>query len=62
MRKVFPSAIGWIMVIPLVILLGLILLIRVKEPGKWQSLMMQSLCALETTVHEHCHPHFRHPR
>jgi hypothetical protein len=40
MRKVFPSAIGWIMIVPLIILLGVMLLMLFLEPRKWQALIV----------------------
>jgi hypothetical protein len=40
MRKVFPSAIGWIMIVPLIILLGVVLLMLFLEPRKWQALIV----------------------
>jgi hypothetical protein len=40
MRREFTSAIGWAIIIPLIILFGVMLLILITEPGKWQALIV----------------------
>ena len=40
MRKTFRSAIGWILIVPLVLLLGVIGLVLVTEPGQWRALLI----------------------
>ena len=39
-RRTFPSAIGWIIVIPMLLISGVIIIVLAAGPGKWPALLV----------------------